>query len=344
MTADPRRVTDGLGLRLYDDALSTIQTLELAERAEARGYDTIWMPESAGREAFSQLAVYAVRTRRLRLGTGIVNVYTRTPTLLAMSVATLDQLSAGRAVLGLGTGHKEDLERGHGVTFEQPFQRLREYVSLLRAILRGDDPPSSRLCPVTRFRLAFSPERRALPIYLAALGPRMCELAGEIADGVLLNWATPGYVEEAVAHVRTGAERAGRSVGEIHIACYIRTAVTSGPQSPEFTLALELTRYVAVDVYRRMLEASGFAEDVLAVVHALPQGMEAAARKVSARLLEAVAMVGSDPARQARLERYRRAGVTQPVIAPVAVGPDALASWTRAIDAFAPMPTAGPKA
>jgi alkanesulfonate monooxygenase SsuD/methylene tetrahydromethanopterin reductase-like flavin-dependent oxidoreductase (luciferase family) len=172
-----------LGLRLYDDGLSVAQTARLAQRAEARGYETVWVPESAGREAFTQLGVYALSTRSLHLATGIVNVYTRSPSLVAMSLATLDEVSGGRAILGLGIGHREALAQEHGVALTQPFERMREYVSLVRAVLRSDCLPSTPICGVTRFHLAFAPERRAVPIYLAALGPRMCELAGEIADG-----------------------------------------------------------------------------------------------------------------------------------------------------------------
>jgi 5,10-methylenetetrahydromethanopterin reductase len=253
-------------------------------------------------------------------------------------------VSRGRAILGLGIGHKEDLEDGHGVAFGQPFERMREYVTLIRAILRGDRLPVAPLCRVSRFQLAFSPERRTVPIYLAALGPRMCELAGEIADGVLLNWATPGYVEHAVSRVRIGAERAHRDASAVDIACYLRTAVSGDPLAAEQALARQLTDYIAMDVYRRMLEESGFADDTAAVVRALPEGVAVAARKVSDRLLAAVTVAGSDTARHARLEEYRRAGVTQPVMAPVAVGDDPFESWAMTLDAFAPLPHGAPPA
>jgi probable F420-dependent oxidoreductase len=336
-------VTVPLGLRLYDDELTTAQATQLARRAEASGYTTVWTPEGAGKEAFGQLTAYAVATDRIQLGTGIVNVYTRTPSLVAMALASLDQLSGGRAILGLGAGHRADLEQGHGVVFARPFRRIREYVALIRAILGGHDLPSTPLCSVTRFRLGFTPERTAVPIYLAALGPEMCELAGEIADGVLLNWATPEYVPEAVAHVRIGAERAGRRVSDIPIACYVRTAAAREPHAAASALARELTRYIGVDVYRRLLDQSGFADDTRAVTQALSQGVEVAARKVSDRLLDALAVIGSEATRTARLEQYRRAGVTQPVIAPVAAGADRFESWAMAIDGFAP-PAAGPGA
>lgn len=309
-----------LGLRLYDDRLRSAETIRLAQQAEAQGYGTVWVPESAGKEAFTQLGAYAVSTRSLQLATGIVNVYTRSAAVIAMAVGTLDDLATGRAVLGLGSGHHEQLEHGHGVSFHRPFARLRDYVVVIRAILGGEPIPGGPPGRGRRFELGFSPERRRVPVYLAALGPKMCQLAGEIADGVLLNWASPDYVRRAVEHVRIGAERAGRSAGAVDIACYLRTAVHADSVAAEEALARQATDYVAMDVYRRMLEMSGFAEDTAAIMRALSEGAAVAARAVSDRLLAAVAIVGSDADRRARLDEYRRAGVTHPVIAPLPVG------------------------
>src|SRR3972149_7153510 len=127
-----------------------------------------------------------------------------------MTAATLDHLSDQRAILGLGLGHKELLEAEHGVFSARPVRRMREYVTLIRAILHGQALPPTTVVPVRRFHLDFIPERAELPIYVAALGPQMCRLAGEVADGVLLNWATPEDAAEAVAEVRAGAAGPGR--------------------------------------------------------------------------------------------------------------------------------------
>ncbi len=325
-----------LGVRIREEALPTRQVIELARLAEAMGYESVWVPEGSGKDAFTQLAAFALSTARVRLGTGIVTIFPRSPAILAMSAATLDHLSGGRAVLGLGIGHRQPLEAGHGVVFDRPVRRMREYVALIRAILRGEPLPPTGLVPVTGFRLDFAPERSALPIYAAAVGPQMCRLAGEVADGILLNWATPAYAKEAIANVRLGAETAGRNPADVDVACYVRAAVGEDERAARGALARETVRYVSLDFYRQMFDRSGFATETAAVMAALPRGVEAAAASVSDRMLEAVAAFGSPEARRRRIEEYRALGVTLPIIAPVAVPPDLHASWAATIRGFLP--------
>jgi probable F420-dependent oxidoreductase len=311
------------------------QLIDLARLAETRGYESLWVPEGSGKEAFSQLTAYALSTHRMQLGTGIATIYSRTPSLLAMTAGTLDMISGKRAILGLGIGHREGVEQGHGVAFGKPLRRMREYVATIRAILRGERIPEGTQVPVKRFRLEFTPERPTLPIYIAALGPQMCQLAGEIADGVLMNWATTSYVKEAIANVHKGAERAGRKPEDVDIACYIRSAVGPDEQAIKQALARETVRYISLDFYRRMFEQSGFAEDTEAVMNALPQGVDAAAERISDRMLESVAIFGSQEHCRQRLEEYRTLGVAHPVVAPVAVGANVYESWASVIQTLA---------
>jgi alkanesulfonate monooxygenase SsuD/methylene tetrahydromethanopterin reductase-like flavin-dependent oxidoreductase (luciferase family) len=163
----------------------------------------------------------------------------------------------------------------------------------------------------------------------------MCQLAGEIADGVLMNRATTSYVKEAIANVRLGAERAGRQPEEVEIACYIRGAVGPDEKAIKQALARETVRYISLDFYRRMFDQSGFAEDTEAVMKALPQSIEAAAERISGRMLESVAIFGSPETCRRRLEEYRALGVAHPVVAPVAVGAHVYESWASVIQTFA---------
>ena len=174
-----------------------------------------------------------------------------------------------------------------------------------------------------------------MPIYIAALGPQMCQFAGEIADGVLMNWATAAYVQKAIANVRLGAERAGRKPQDVEIACYIRAAVGPDEEAIKQALARETVRYISLDFYRHMFEQSGFAEETEAVMKALPQGVEAAAERIPDRMLASVAIFGSPESCRQRLEAYRALGVSHPVVAPVAVGTDIYASWAAVIRTFA---------
>jgi probable F420-dependent oxidoreductase len=323
-----------MGIRLREERITMRQLIDLARLAEAHGYESIWVPEGSGKDAFSQLTAYALSTQHVQLGTGITTIYTRTPSLLAMTAGTLDQVSGKRAILGLGIGHREGIEQGHGVTFGKPLRRMREYVATIRAVLGGENIPKAIEVPVKRFRLEFAPERPVLPIYIAALGPRMCQLAGEIADGVLMNWATLSYVKEAIANVRLGAQRAGREPEEVGIACYIRAAVGPDAGAIKQALARETVRYISLDFYRQMFNHSGFAEETDAVMKALPQGVDSAAEYISDRMLEAVAVFGSPETCRRRIEGYRALGVTHPVVAPVPVGADVYESWAGVIQTF----------
>jgi probable F420-dependent oxidoreductase len=324
----------GVGIRLREERVTMQQLIDLARLAEARGYESIWVPEGSGKDAFSQLTAHALSTQRVQLGTGIATIYSRTPSLLAMTAGTLDQISGKRAILGLGIGHRQGIELGHGMTFGKPMRRMREYVATIRAILHGENIPEATEVPVKRFRLEFTPERATLPIYIAALGPKMCQLAGEIADGVLMNWATTTYVKEAIANVRLGAERAGRAPDEVDIACYIRAAVGPNEKAVKQALARETVRYISLDFYRQMFNRSGFAEDTEAVMKVLPSSIEAAAERVSDRMLEEVAIFGSPETCRQRLEAYRALGVAQPIVAPVAVGANVYDSWAAVIQSF----------
>jgi probable F420-dependent oxidoreductase len=324
-----------IGLRLREERLTMPQLIELARLIEGRGYESIWVPEGSGKEAFSQLTAYALATQHVQLGTGIATIFTRTPSLLAMTAGTLDLISGQRAILGLGIGHKEGIEQGHGVVFDKPLRRMREYAGIVRAVLRGEKIPETSLAAVKRFRLEFTPARPTLPIYIAALGPRMCQLAGEIADGVLMNWATTDYVKEAIANVRLGATRAGRQPEEVDIACYIRAAAGADETTIRQAIARETVRYISLDFYRQMFNQSGFAQETAAVMKALPHGVDAAAEQISDRMLEAVAIFGNRESCRQRLEAYRALGVTHPVVAPVAIGSDVYDSWATVIQTFA---------
>jgi probable F420-dependent oxidoreductase len=323
------------GVRLREERLTVRQLIDLARLAEMHGYDSIWVPEGSGKEAFSQLTAYALSTERVQLGTGIATIYSRSPSLLAMAAGTLDLVSGKRALLGLGIGHREGVEQGHGVAFGKPLRRMREYVATIRAILQGEKIPQATQVPVTRFRLEFTPERQTLPIYVAALGPQMCQLAGEIADGVLMNWATTAYVQEAIANVRKGAERAGRRPEDVEIACYVRAVVGSDEKAVKRALARETVRYISLNFYRQMFDQSGFAEETEAVMKALPRGVDAAAERISDRMLSSVAIWGSPEHCRHRLEEYRSLGVAHPVVAPVAVGANVYDSWAEVIQTFA---------
>jgi len=305
--------------------------IELVRLAARRGFTGLWIPENTGREVFTQLGALATVSDQIALGPGIANIFTRTPTLLAQAAATLDQVSGGRAWLGLGTGHQPALEAGHGVAYGSPLGRMRDAIGIIRAILRGEPLPRTPVVGASRFRLETG-ARRDIPIFVAALGPRMCRLAGEVADGVILNWATPGYVREALAQVQRGAEQAGRDPRSIDVACYVRVAAGGSAAATRDALARELARYIAMPYYRRMFDVAGFGAHTAAVADAFAEDPERAADLIDDDMLAALTVSGDAGAVRRRIDEYRSLGVTQPVVAPVPVGDDAVDSWTAAIE------------
>jgi len=324
----------GVAFRLRDDRLPFPALQELARLVEARGYDTLFTPEGGGRDVFVTLAAFAAATNRVRLSPGIASIFTRTPAVLAAAAVTLDQFSSGRAILGLGTGHAASLESGHGMVMARPLARTRDTVLLIKSALRGDpSPPPTDVLRISRMRLG-TEARRELPVYIAALGPRMCRLAGEIADGVILNWATPAYAAAAVAHVHAGAASAGRDPASIEIAMYLRVAAGNPSGSTRQALGLDIASYAAMPFYRAMMDAEGFAAATARAAAAYATDPEAAARAIPDGMIDALTAVGPDAVRS-RLAEYRKAGVTLPVLAPLTTRADTVETWQAAIDLYA---------
>ncbi|HEY2768453.1 MAG TPA: LLM class flavin-dependent oxidoreductase, partial [Solirubrobacteraceae bacterium] len=203
--------------------------IERVRLAESLGYETVYTTHIAGRESLTVVTAYALATREIRVGTGVVPIYTRTPATMAQTAATIDELSGGRLTLGLGVSHRPVVEGWHGQTIDRPVREMREYASIVRAILRGEDPPPSEKWP-TGFHLVGLDPRPQLPIYVAALSPAMLRLAGETADGVMLWLCCPSYIRDVVIpEVSAGRERAGRTLKGFDVVAAIPSAVVEDP-------------------------------------------------------------------------------------------------------------------
>ena len=223
--ADSQRSAARTGIALRDP-WSWRDLAELVATAEETGFAALFLPEITGREAFSTLSAVAGETASLELGTGIVTIVARRPLTTAMAAATVDERSEGRMVLGLGTG-----PAGPG-----SLERLRDYVGKVRALLDGREARGESGRPM-RLSMPPPPGRR-IPIWIAALGPRCMRLAGELADGVLLNWCPPERVAFARDRVREGAEATGRDPEAVTVAVYVRACV--GQDEEEAMSALRL--------------------------------------------------------------------------------------------------------
>lgn len=308
----------------------------IAREAEARGYRTAWVGEAAGTEAIVLSTLVATHTTTIRIANGVIPVQTRTPIVYGQAAATLAHLAPGRFGLGLGLSSEIIVGQWHGLPFAPSVQQMREAVQIIRMAAAGERVTfDGRFYKLKNFRLGIPAPSPAPRIYLAALGPRMCELAGEVADGALLNWMPPSAVPASLAHVEAGAKRAGRSLADVDVAVYVRTCVTDEREPVRESLARDITGYAIVNAYGRFFAECGFAEEILAVNAAWKAGDRAGAVKsISERLLDGLGAVGTAEACRERLGAFARAGVT-PVVVPFAPpGAEARASMLRTFRAF----------
>jgi alkanesulfonate monooxygenase SsuD/methylene tetrahydromethanopterin reductase-like flavin-dependent oxidoreductase (luciferase family) len=289
---------------------TALQRVELAERL---GYESAYVTHIAARDSITLLMAYASRSERLKLGTGVTPIYTRSPATAAMSFATLDEFSGGRAVAGFGVSHRPAVEAWYGQTIDKPLREAREYVDIVRAILRGEQPPQGQ-----KFRSHFQfmglEPRPDIPIYLAGLAPGMLRLAGEIADGVVLWLCNPEYIRNTVVPmVAEGRAKAGKPAEGFDIVAAVPSAVTGEPEEAKAQLRAELIPYFSLPFYRKMIELSGFEEDIAAFDAA---GSDPSS--ISDRFITTLAAIGSAEEAAATVRSYADAGATSPCLGGIA--------------------------
>ncbi|MBI2159142.1 MAG: LLM class flavin-dependent oxidoreductase [Candidatus Rokubacteria bacterium] len=285
----------------------------LARRAEALGYESVWVTHGLGRDSFLVLAAYGAATARLRLGNGVVPIYPRHPVAMAQAALTLSELTGGRFTLGVGVSHRESMEAMLGLALTEPLAVMREYVAVLRGALGAGAAFEGRHFKV-RWSLALPERPAAPPVYLAALSRKMLELAGEIADGAILWLCPPTYVRDvALPALERGRKRAGRTLDGFEIVAAVPLAVTDDPKAARAAFSGELARYLVLPFYRAMLEAGGLGEGVRAFDRdgTVPESFAGA-----------LGAIGDGAAARAYVAAYRQAGVTLPAIRPITF-PDA---------------------
>jgi F420-dependent oxidoreductase-like protein len=333
-------MTERLGISLAPDRHIGVDGLiEVVQLAESRGFESVWIPETWGADAVSILSVLARETQTIRLASGVFNVYSRSPMLVAQTAATLQALSHGRFVLGLGASGPLVVENWHGLPYRHPIERSRRYVESIRLALSGAavdyDGGNLRL---RGFRLQ-NPPHTPVPIYLAALGPKNIALAGEVGDGWLPIFTPCGHMKPMFDALRAGAERAGRALSDVDVAAYIPAA--SGPRA-ELLLRQQIAYYVGGmgTFYASMLSRLGFQDDVARVRDAWQEGDRISAVKaVPNSLLELCTIAGSGTESARRLRSYRLEGVSLPILAvPRGSAADEVASLVEGLTPAATMP------
>jgi alkanesulfonate monooxygenase SsuD/methylene tetrahydromethanopterin reductase-like flavin-dependent oxidoreductase (luciferase family) len=289
---------------------TALQRVELAERL---GYESAYVTHIAARDSITTLMAYASRSERLRLGTGVTPIYSRTPAAAAQSYATLDEFSGGRAIAGLGVSHRPAVEAWYGQQIDKPLREMREYVGIVRAILRGEDPPQGEKFK-SHFHFMGLEPRPDIPIYLAGLSPGMLRLAGEIAEGVVLWLCNPDYIREVVVPtVAEGRAKAGKQADGFDIVAAVPAAVTGEPDAARAQLRTELIPYFSLPFYRKMIELSGYGDDIAAFDDG---GGDPAA--ISDGFISTLAALGSAEEAAATVRRYAESGATSPCVGGIA--------------------------
>ena len=290
------------------------QICHLGREADSHGFHSIWLPELQGVETLSTIGALSQITERIRLGTGVVNVYSRSVAILAMAAATLDILSSGRFILGLGASTRPIVENWHGGRFAHPGIRVEESVKAIKALLGGKTEYEGTEVRIRSFRPTVKPIQRDLPVFVAAVSDGMVRVAARAADGVIFFLRPPEAVKHALSVVKAEAS-ASETPRPLEIACSIVTCPSKDLHAAEARARQTIAHYVAVGAYYRgLLNAFGFSE-VEAIASEWSSGQrEEAASRVSDRLLEALSLYG--PAEECRngLQRFLDAGVSLPIL------------------------------
>jgi len=290
--------------------------------AEKSGYDSIWIAEDMGfRDAMVPLSFLAVSTERIKLGTGILPIYHRTPALNAMTAATLDELSGGRLILGLGSGAPRFLA-AQGIASNKQLAALREYIEITRRLLSGESVRyKGDFHNLTDVKLSFKLARTMIPIYLAARREKMLQLAGEEADGVFISdgFCSEEYIRWARENVRKGLKKAGRSPTDLDFSCAVLLSVADDHDE-----AKERVKPFALTILSRgyldpFLEMWGLtAAEVTPARKAWLRGnLSSACKKTPDALLDGSAIYGTPKECKKRMARFRTSGVELPVIRPI---------------------------
>ena len=323
----------------FSGGMSPQDIVECVKLAEELGYESAWVAEGHGGDQFSVLTACALATEKIKLGTSITSVFVRTAPTIAMAAASVDYFSNGRFILGMGTSHKVQVEPEHGLEFTKPVQRLRECVDIVRGILKDSDVNyHGEIYDIDHFDLWFEPLRKEIPIYVAAVFPKMLEICGEISQGAILTWCTLDHAELAAWHVGIGARNAGRVPGDVEVASLLPCAVSDNRESARDLMRQPIASYAGrFPRYRKLMVDAGFPDEIEKVRVAWQAGnIQESLNLVPGELIDKIGLVGTADEVQGKLADYRKAGITLPIVSPRFIGDGAKEQALEIIRACAP--------
>ena len=275
----------------------------LAREAEAGGFEAIFSPEVPPYNGLSNAQVFAEATTKIKVGTWITNIYMRQAVMAAATAMTIQEVSGGRMVLGLGVSHKPVNDR-YEIVMGDPVEKMRGYVKAVKSFMDGTAPA-----------LTLKREVPKVPVYIAGLTKGAAKLAGEVADGIMPYMSTPEYIKKLAGYVAEGAKAAGRETSEIDITLGIPSVVSDDLELARKAGKRGLSGYLRFPFYQRLMTNNGFGGAIEKI-----KGGTDPMEVFSDEMLDAVALVGPAERCRERLEAYRKAGVALPIIVPNAAG------------------------
>jgi F420-dependent oxidoreductase-like protein len=325
----------GLSVGYWGLGISPAEQLSLVKDAEAAGYDSVWAAEAYGSDTATVLAWLAAQTDRIKLGSGIFQMPARSPAMTAMTAATIDELSQGRMVLGIGSSGPQVAEGWHGQPFAKQIQRTREYVEIVRKALSRErltyegetytlPLPNG---PGKALKLMIAPVQERIPIYIAAIGPKNTALTGEIADGWIPFIFSPEHAQELRKPLDEGAARAGRTLDadNFDIAPTVNVCLDDDIEAARDVMRPFLALYVGgmgsrdKNFYNAMMRRYGFEKEAIEVQDLYLSGKkQEAAAKLPAEFIDSVCLVGPKDRVRDRLAALRDAGVGTVITTPFA--------------------------
>ena len=309
---------DRIGLGLLGGPVVP-RMVDLARLAEQCGFESVWVAETRlTRDGMVPCAAIAMATSKIKIATGIVNVYTRGAVLTATSFVGLDEVSQERIIMGLGPGSPLVL-KPQGYEFDKPITRLRETIDVIQALLRGEEVTySGRTISVNSAKLEELPPRSHIPLYLGVTGPKALELAGEKADGVMLNAFLPtSYIARALARIDAGANREKRSVQDIDIAGAIVVSLDQDASVAKARAKPFIAMYLSL--FPNLAQETDLAEELISEIRSVftVKGGEQAAELVDDAVVDMLTASGTVADVKARMSQYRAAGLQLPIIFPL---------------------------
>ncbi|HEY5735690.1 MAG TPA: LLM class flavin-dependent oxidoreductase [Nitrosopumilus sp.] len=289
--------------------LSISEVLQCSEIISKTNADTIWVPETWGMENFSMLGAVSAKTTKQKIGSSIINIFSRSPSTIAMGAATVDSLSNGRMIIGLGTSSIPIVEFFHGYKFQRPVQRMKEYVEIIRLVLSGKQVNyDGEIFKLNNFTLLIKPQRDKIPIYLAAINQKMVDLAWSIGDGVIFYLRPLNEMKQTISKMQ--------SKKKIDVTCQLITCVSEDSEKAIDRAKKTIAFYISVgDIYREFLAKNGFQNETSDIYGEFKKsGFKSNHELVTDSMLQSLAISGTSDECKNQLTDFVNVGINQPIL------------------------------